>query len=235
VTPYYDEGGITIHHGDCREVLPGLPKADLLLTDPPYGVSYVSGKGNRHHGNPAIVGDDDGEAVLRLLAIALDRLRPMRHFYVFGPLDVASLTQCATTELIWDKTRPGMGDLTLPWSPSHERITFGVWHRAPSMAGSGGLTARLRRGSVLAVAPDNKGQGARHHPTAKPVLLLRQLIESSSVIGDSVLDPFMGAGSTLLAAQVEGRRAVGIEIDERYCETAAKRLQQHQGTLEGVA
>jgi DNA modification methylase len=224
VTPYYDADGITIYHGDCREVLPSVPKVDLLLTDPPYGVSYVSGHGNRHHDNPPIVGDDDGLGVSNLLALALGRLRQGRHFYVFGPLDVAALSYGATTELIWDKTRPGMGDLTVPWSPSHERITFGVWRSFRSQTGSGALTARLRRGSVLAVAPDNKGQGARYHPTAKPVLLLRQLIESSSVIGDSVLDPFMGAGSTLLAAQVEGRRAVGIEIEERYCEVAAKRL-----------
>jgi DNA modification methylase len=224
--PYFQADDVTIWHGDCRDVLPKLGIADLLITDPPYGVDYVSGHNNRHHGNPSIFGDDGSLDVMAALRLALDRLRRNRHFYVFGPYDLSLLTLSSTTELIWDKTRTGMGDLELPWSPSHERIAFGVWHPAPSMANGGRLTTRLRRGSVLAVPPDNKGQGARYHPTAKPVLLLRQLIESSSTIGEMVLDPFMGSGSTLVAARVEGRRAVGIEIEERYCEVAARRLAQ---------
>jgi DNA modification methylase len=73
------------------------------------------------------------------------------------------------------------------------------------------------------------------HPTEKPVMLLRQLIEASSLHGDVVLDPFLGSGSTVVAARTEGRRAVGIEIEERYCEIAAKRLAQEVLDFGGAA
>lgn len=234
---FYDEGGVQIWHGDCRDVLPGLPRhgAGLMVTDPPYGQNYRSGHPNRWHGNPEIAGDDGTLDVLAALRLALDRVRLRRHFYVFGPLDVTSLTTSATTELVWDKGEGvGMGDLCSPWASTHERITFGTWSPYPSGQGSGGLAARLRRGSVLRVNSTNAGQGARLHPTEKPVALLRQLIEMSSLFDEVVLDPFAGAGSTLEAAMLEGRRAVGIEVDERYCETAAKRLGRlsSQGVLD---
>jgi site-specific DNA-methyltransferase (adenine-specific) len=135
------------------------------------------------------------------------------------------LTLGATTDLVWDKGEgTGMGDLSLPWRASHERLTFGVWNPYPSKKGCGAATARLRRGSVLRVNSTNAGQGAKRHPTEKPVMLLRQLIEASSLFDETVLDPFMGAGSTLEAAKAEGRKAIGIEVEERYCEVAANRM-----------
>jgi site-specific DNA-methyltransferase (adenine-specific) len=76
------------------------------------------------------------------------------------------------------------------------------------------------------VPSTNTGNGAKRHPTEKPVMLLRQLIEASSLFGETVLDPFMGAGSTLVAAKAEGRKAIGVEVDERYCEIAASRMGQ---------
>lgn len=224
--PYYDQDGVTIYHGDCRDVLPLLGETDLLITDPPYGIEYRSNRGNSHHGNPRLVGDDSSLDVAECVRLALRKLRHGRHFYIFSPLDLDGLTTGATSELIWDKEHLGMGDLSLPWASSHERITFGVWSPFPSQKGTGSLSARLRRGSVIRVPTDNMARGAKHHPTAKPVLLIRQLIESSSQIGETVLDPFMGAGSTLIAAQLEGRKAIGIEIEERYCEIAAGRLTQ---------
>ena len=81
----------------------------------------------------------------------------------------------------------------------------------------------MRRGTVLRY-PNTRGRGATRHPTEKPVALLRELIESSSRFGETVLDPFIGSGSTLVAAALEGRKAIGIEIEERYCEIAANRL-----------
>lgn len=83
----------------------------------------------------------------------------------------------------------------------------------------------MRRGSVIRCQRLNS-EAITKHPTEKPVMLMRQLVESSSIIGDSVLDPFCGSGSALEAAQIEGRSAVGIEIEERYCEIAAERLSQ---------
>src|SRR5690606_30592018 len=105
-------------------------------------------------------------------------------------------------------------------------IAFGTYQpkHVKSRGQKGALAARLRRGSVITVP--RVPTGTMTHPTEKPQLLLRQLIESSSSIGEAILDPFMGTGSTLIAARTEGRRAIGIELEERYCEIAVKRLQQ---------
>lgn len=237
MTPYYEDDFATIYHGDAWDVLLSMDpgSVDLVIADPPYGVEHQSGWTNRHHGNRRISGDDGSLDVLPLLEAALLRLKHQRHFYIFGPGDFSGLTTQKTTELIWDKGRPGMGDLAQPWGPAHERITFGAISRFKSEGSRGGLAARVRRGSVLSVSPDNCGQGAKHHPTAKPVLLLRMLIESSSLIGETVLDPFVGCGSTLVAARMEGRRAIGVEIEEAYCEIAAKRLAQGVLDFGGVA
>lgn len=222
MTPYYDEGGITIYHGDCREVLPTLASqsVDLIATDPPYGVGYDSNRGTMG----GIAGDDGSVDVVDVIRQALRTLKLGRHFYVFGPFDLSDVTSQKTTELIWDKGTMSSGNLSSPWGVSHERITFGSWHPAPSKTGAGGLTARLRRGTVISVPRNNNGRGARDHPTEKPPMLMRILIESSSLHGEIVLDPFMGSGATLVGAQQEGRKAIGIEVEERYCELASTRL-----------
>lgn len=232
--PYYEEGGITIYLGDCRDVLPGLGRdtVDLIVTDPPYGQRYVS---NRGHGHGAIEGDDkDVSVVLDALTLACRTLRRGRHAYVFGPFDLSSTPLAAQVELVWDKGIVGMGDLTLPWSTSHEPITFAVYEpsKANREKGYGRLAARIRKGSVLRCERTN-GASTTRHPTEKPVDVLRQLIESSSLLGETVLDPFMGVGSTLVASRMEGRRGIGIELDERYCEIAAGRLAQ--GLMFGAA
>jgi site-specific DNA-methyltransferase (adenine-specific) len=138
--------------------------------------------------------------------------------------------------LVWDKEMLGSGDLTCPWGPSWEPITFGVYVSRPSgrKRGDGRLAARLRRQSVIRVPRPNAGQMEdrfKPHPTAKPVFLLRQLIESSSCLGETVLDPFAGHGSTLVAAAIEGRRAIGVELDESYCEATALRLSAMNGAV----
>jgi site-specific DNA-methyltransferase (adenine-specific) len=231
VRPYYDHAGIRIFHADCREVLPTLPQdsVDLLLTDPPYKVGWQSGfRSNRL---ALITGDDGSLDVAEALTLALRVLRNQRHLYVFGRADLSGLPLGPQVELIWDKENLGLGDLSLPWGPAHEPILFAVYvsRTAARARGSGRLAARLRRGSVLRCPRRNAGQlenGRIRHPSEKPVDLLRQLIESSSILGETVLDPFMGCGSTLVAAQVEGRSAIGIEIEEPYCEIAAHRLGQ---------
>jgi DNA modification methylase len=127
-----------------------------------------------------------------------------------------------------------MGDLQLPWSKQHEYIQFTVYE--PSKAnrgkGTGRLAARVRKGSVLSFQRTNAVQN-KNHPTEKPVEILREMVESSSCIGQTVLDPFAGSGSTLVAAYLEGRSAIGIELEERYCEVAAKRLDSLIDSLKG--
>lgn len=224
MTPYYDDGQCVIYHGDCREVLPTLTETvDLLLTDPPYGENWQSNFRDRPF--DAIQGDDGSLDVCEAISLACKRLRRHRHVYVFGRPDLSGAPLTEAVELIWDKEMLGLGDLSLPWGTSHEPITFATYEysTANRARGKGRLAARLRQGSVLRV-PRPNAAAVRHHPTEKPVYLLRQLIESSSLIGETVLDPFIGVGSTAVAARLEGRRCIGIEIDERYCEVAAKRL-----------
>ena len=227
--PYYQKDGITIYHGDCRTILPTLPqKADMMLTDPPYGVKFKSNRGTL--GDIANDAPEDQPIIIEALGLALKQLRRGRHVYMFGHglIDLNGLPLCGFTELIWDKVNFGMGDLTKPWATQHEKITFATYETSKAnreKRGFGKLSARLRKGSILRCLRHNSAS-AKRHPSEKPVDILRQMIESSSVLGEMVLDPFMGSGATLVAAKMEGRAAVGIELEERYCEIAAKRLDE---------
>lgn len=228
--PYYRDVDVTLYHGDCRDVLPGLDpeSVDLLLTDPPYGAGWAGTRNDadRRTVFGPIAGDAGGLDVPAVLATATRALRTRRHAYVFGRWTLADPRASATAELVWDKCIPGP-PAPGPWQYQHEYITFFVRliHKSEARADYGGAAVRLRRGSVLRF-PRPNGQGVRHHPTEKPVALLRELIEASSRSGETVLDPFAGSGSTLVAAKLEGRRSIGIEVEERYCEVAARRLAQ---------
>lgn len=220
---YYEREGIKILLGDVRQVVGDLPVCDLLVTDPPYGIGFESNYRADKWG--VLAGDDDAGWVSPALdAVVAKALKARRHAYVFGPPELLPERLAAKVPLVWDKDALGTGDLSLPWSKSHEPITFAVHFSAKKErdAGRGGLTARMRQKAVIRVQRPTGNAG--RHPTEKPVALLRQLIESSSCMGERVLDPFVGSGSTLVAAIAEGRVAVGVEIDERYAETAAKRV-----------
>jgi site-specific DNA-methyltransferase (adenine-specific) len=225
--PYFETPDVTIYHADCRDILPLLPSAsvDLIVTDPPYGVRWQSNY--RTEAFDMMQGDDGPDSAIEGLRLALKILREGRHLYTFGRYDLGDLPISSPVELIWDKGNMGGGDLTLPWGQAHEYIQFAVYLPSTQnrIDGGGRLAARLRKGSVLR-HPRLNATAVKTHPTEKPVMLLRELIESSSCIGETVLDPFMGSGSTLVAAAMEGRKAIGIEIEERYCEIAAKRMAQ---------
>lgn len=218
-SPYYQRDGVSLYLGDCIE---HKISCDLIVTDPPYGQEFKSGKSDLWG---PIIGDDDRDGTQSRLAVALKGLRRGRHVYIFGRPDLSALPLCGITELVWDKEMIGMGDLTSPWGPQHEVITFANYEisKANREKGYGNLAARLRKGSVVRCLRPNS-EAVKNHPTEKPTDILRQFIESSSVIGETVYDPFAGSGSTLVAAVMEGRKAVGVEIEERYCETAARRL-----------
>lgn len=226
--PYYQQNGITLYHGDCADV---EVECDLLVTDPPYGQEFKSGKSDLWG---PIKGDDDIAGTTARLAHVLKSLRRGRHVYIFGTrLPLTSLNLCGFTEIIWDKGTIGMGDLSQPWGPQHENINFATneLSKANREKGYGNLSARLRKGSIVRSMRAISGR-VKHHPTEKPVDILRQLIESSSVMGETVYDPFAGSGSTLIAAAMEGRLAVGCEFEERYCEIAVKRFETE---LQGIA
>jgi site-specific DNA-methyltransferase (adenine-specific) len=146
--PYYQDEQATLYHGDCFEVLPELQRESvhLLLTDPPYGQAFQSNR--RQQKLDTIHGDDGSLDVTVALALACKVLRRGRHAYVFGPPEAIGAPLTATVPLVWDKMVNGTGDLSLPWSESHEHITFCVYE--PSKANREKATATSPHGSVRA-------------------------------------------------------------------------------------
>lgn len=236
-------GGVVLHQtdratviwGDCRDpaVIASAPDGyGLLCTDPPYGVGWQSSHG-KNFGR--LEGDDglcDWPQILRQWigpSGTQTGLADKRHVYVFGytPEDLAEpLRLGGTAELIWDKAQTGLGDLSSSWGTAHEKITFGahIKRAAGRERGDGRRVARLRRGSVIRVPRPNAAAVTRH-PTEKPVALMAQLIESSTIRDDLVVDPCAGSGSTGVAAVLEGRRAFLVEYGRGYAELAAERVQ----------
>jgi hypothetical protein len=242
----YKSARATIIWGDCRDaqVIARAPAGyGLLATDPPYGVNYRSRRGQNFD---LIEGDDgsvDWPAVLAQWAgpegTSNRGLANNRHVYVFGyqPEDLEGpLRLGATADMVWDKAMTGMGDLTLPWGPAHERFVFGVHvkARAGRDAGGGRLSARLRQGSVIRY-PRPNASGVTRHSTEKPWQLMAQLVESSTVRGDLVVDPCGGSGSTAVAAVLEGRRAFTVEIDRRNVELIVERVQAAERIVDQIA
>lgn len=213
--PYYEHNGITIYHGDALDVLPTLPDMDLCVTDPPYGVTYTSNTGGRRGKEP--ISNDGTRVSLALYRHLIPQLR-VSHVLWFTRWDawpdvwgILGHWFPLRGLLVWDKGTPGMGDLN-HWGPSYELI---------ASAGTG-KTIGTRDQSVLRFV--GVTHSARAHPTEKPVGLLAYLL--AKLQPTSVVDPFAGSGSLLEAAASLGIPAIGIEIEERYCEIAAKRLAQ---------
>ena len=215
--PYYDDGQVTIYHGDCREVLAQLQRRDfvVMVTDPPYGINYTSNRTRATRIARSIEGD--GDTAARDFAVDWWDGGPA---IVFGAPSVAP-PEHTRTNLVWHKPGSGMGDLSLPWKPDYEFI---------HILGCGFIGDRTT--SVLSY-PLRVFRGDLSHPHEKPMSLLIDLLRKCPP--GAVIDPFTGSGTTLRAAKDTGRRAVGIEIEERYCEIAAKRLAQGVLDLGGVA
>ena len=221
--PYYEHAGITIYHGDCREVLPTLTeKVDLVLTDPPYGVQYVTAWRSRTDPLRVPVANDES---LCTFADAwepiLTALNEDRHWYVFASPrripEMVNITGQPNSIIAWDKGNRGtVGDLTCGFGEAWEAVFYGSKGRRKLNGSRPRTVVRHDWSSTLDPC----------HPTCKPVDLLRRFVEWSTSAGELILDPFMGSGTTLRAAKDLGRRAIGIEIEERYCEVAAKRLAQ---------
>lgn len=220
MTPYYQDDWVTIYHGDCREVFPYLPQFDLLLTDPPYCAPAQHYASRTHWqkswGDTSILSAWWG----LILDCALPRMRKTgqliafcedESYAVFYPEVYRRFD--ALSSLVWVKGI-GMGST---WRHSHELLIVGRWEGSRWTGGHS-------RTDVLNCPAVSSGE--RLHPVDKPLGLLAQLIEPSTSAGDLVVDPFLGGGSTLEAAKVLGRKAIGIEIEERYCEIAAKRMCQ---------
>ena len=222
--PYYSDDLVTLYHGDCREVTTWL-EADVLVTDPPYGRGWRQGEVKSAGSSKAHARNE-----VSTVGIANDR-------------DTAVRDEALA---LWGTDRRGIlfGDLMLA-PPSGTRLV-GAYHK-PVDAGLRGAMGGVRRDleAIYLIGPWPSGIGGRSslfstsaplvggnhgivakaggHPHTKPQDTLEELVMLTEGV---IADPFAGSGSTLIAARGQGRRVIGVEYEERYCEIAAKRLAQ---------
>lgn len=235
--PYYEEKGIVIYHADCRDVLPQLEPVDHVITDPPFEEEAhtlqrrVKPGGGIMQIEP-LPFDSMDSAMRQFVAAQVARIA-RRWILTFCQIEAAPLWRevYAGTGLIYRRTciwvkpdgmpqysgdRPGMG---------YETIL--AMHTAGASRWNGGG----RHGVFIQNKNDGLG-GAHEHPTQKPKKLMSLLVRLFTDLGETILDPFCGSGTTLVAAKDLGRKAIGIEMNEAYCEVSAKRLSQ--GVLQFV-
>jgi DNA modification methylase len=203
MTPYYEQSGVTIYHGDCREILPTLDGSLVMVTDPPY-------PNNAGH-------------LVRHIEAAREVLYGYRGYIALvfwtelEPPPIYRLPLVAVH--IWHRTNVN----GRPYEPIYHYAAVGA----------------KKRSVVIETAAvfDGVGPGCSEyagHPTQKSEGVMRQLLLMTPG-GATTLDPFMGSGTTLVAAKRLGRRAIGIELEEKYCEITARRLQQESLFTEGIA
>lgn len=219
--PYYQDDHVTLYHGDCLEITEWLA-ADVLVTDPPYGSFDLGanprggygrrqdpqGRGSKHA--PRIAGQGASIANDRDTSVrdeVLSNWQARGPALVFGSPRMVDPPGEWADRLVWDKKRPGMNGG--PWRYRHESI----------YVSTGFLRANNAAVSIIEAWPDQLD-----HIHAKPLALMTRLIAAAPE--GTIADPFAGSGSTLVAAKQLGRKAIGVELEERYCEIAARRLCQ---------
>ena len=253
MTPYYDEDGITIYHGDCRDVLPRLSGVACTVTSPPYN---TLGSRVPVNGSGKMAGDGWLAKVSEIgYADDLDE-----QTYTAGQQDVAALCAEASgstasffynhkiryrdaglkhpldlvrsfrgwvlrQEIVWARDG-GVAFNARMFCPSDERIYWMVRPIGPGRGLPGSYVWNQASASDFTVWRMRQEIGIDGHPCPYPLQLPARCIQATTGPGDLVLDPFMGSGTTLVAAKAAGRRAVGIELDERFCELAVRRLAQ---------
>ena len=212
-----------LFHGDCLTVMAGMEAGSVsaVVTDPPYGIDYQSARRiDKSKWKPKI--QNDKTPFLGWAGMAYQLCTPMGCILVFYRWDVQTafvdeLEQnkwVVKSQIIWDKVSHGMGDLNGEFAPQHENILFG---RKTEFTFPGDRPKTVFR--CNRVPPEQL-----LHPNQKPVSLLSALIESVSNPGDTILDPFMGSGTTGVAALLTGRHFIGIELDESHFAIAQARI-----------
>jgi DNA modification methylase len=209
--PYYEQDGITIYHAPCEVVLPTLEPVDLLLTDPPYGIGEAAGRNksrsciavSRDYGDAAW---DDSPPPRWLLDQAVNKAT---NSIVFGGNHFGMPP--ASCWLVWDKDNGenDFADCELAWTnmPKAVRRLRWKWH--------GMLQEHM-----------GDAKEPRFHPTQKPLAVMTWALSQAPADTKTVLDPWMGSGTTLVAAKLAGLTAIGIEREEKYCKIAVNRLAQ---------
>ena len=201
IKPYYESEGITIYHGDCREILPQLDKVDLVLTDPPYGIADIfNGGRSGNWGNARSLHNE------------------------FKSWDISPPTK-SELQLVSSK-----GEVVIIWGGNYMELPpsrcWLVWNkpeRGFSLAEA--ELAWTNKDAVVRVIDCHRYDSNKEHPTQKPLEVMTWCINQAGN-PQTILDPFMGSGTTLVAAKNLNRKAIGIEIEEKYCEIAVKRLAQ---------
>ncbi len=211
--PYYDQDGITIYHGDCREILPTLDKVDLVLTDPPYGINadikqtLNSGKkGGKRGGYYKHYEQTNWDVTIPSSDIFTLIFQSSENQIVFGGEYMTKHLPPNRGWIIWDKVVRGhWPDGEMAWSSFDKGLKIYRYSRADAYINDIDIKC---------------------HPTQKPVYLFRWIVSDYTSQGDNILDPFMGSGTTLKASKDLNRKCIGIEIEEKYCEIAARRCSQ---------
>lgn len=214
--PYYQDEHVTLYHGDCREIDAWL-SADVLVTDPPYGINLATNYATRKRTALAgcndwgdrIVGDSDPFDPSRLLAAGLPTV-------MFGANHYADKLPASPTWFVWDK----LDGLT-----SKREVGFNDQADVEMAWSNLGGPARIYRQRWMGAMKSGEDAATRRrHPTEKPIELLCWIVGQCPP--GAIADPFAGSGTTLVAAKRLGRKAIGVEVDEAHCETTAKRLSQ---------
>ena len=222
MTPYYEDDLVTLYHGDCREVTAWL-EADVLITDPPYGTNFTAGNpkggygrrqnaaGNSRHASTRNVGVEGftiaNDTDTQVRDEALDMWGARGPALVFGSPRMPDPPGEWADRLVWDKKRPGMNGG--PWRYRHESIY---------------VTAGFVRTDNAAVSIIEAFPEQDDHIHGKPLALMTRLCAAAPP--GTIADAFGGSGSTAVACKQLGRKVIVVELEERYCEIAAKRLAQ---------
>lgn len=215
--PYYQDHAVTIYNADCREILPLLPKVDLVLTDPPYGVSGQQNSKSRSATRKNDYGTfkDSPEYVASVVVPGFEMAlhNAMRAILTPGNKCLTMYPRPDSFGVFWQPASTGLQS----WGRADAQPIFYYGkspHESTQIPGQS-LSWKLTE------APEKNG-----HPCPKPFDAWMRLVNLGSHEGHTILDPFMGSGTTLRAAKDLGRRAIGIEINEAYCAIAAERMRQ---------
>ena len=205
MNPYYENGGVTIYHGDCREILPAL-SYDAIVSDAPYGVGVEYDTFSDTASNVASLAGDVSPFILQAKRAAL-----------FTGVPQMWMWPTPKWVLCWSYA-PATNEFS-PWGYAQWQPVL-VYGKDPYLAKCLGPRPTVYTNST---PPDRRGND---HPCPKPEPVMRWVVERTTDEADVIVDPFMGSGTTLRSAKDCGRRAIGIDLSERYCEIAANRLAQ---------
>lgn len=237
--PYYQDGWVTIYHGDCREVLPELPKVDLVLADFPYNISDY-GNSITKVGSKFVRADfgewdkftleNYSKWVIEIMRLLETKLQLKHQAYCWFDNHYAGLfTYLIENQTTFTQKCPIVCYKRNPIPQLHKRNFRSSYEMCILYTRDKDKKCEpfnfLSQSEMKNVQEYNL-QKVTNHPTEKPVEIVSRFINISSNVGDLVLDPFLGSGTTAYCAKKLNRKCIGIEIKEKYCEIAAKRCSQ---------